>query len=157
MTESNPVPIHRNYYGYYNKRLSLTDSRLALLPPEILSWDARKVIGVDIDDALIRAAWKRRRTVWSLQAPTQELDSERPTKRFRRTQSIANYFPAYSFGPLSILTTTENTANKFPHNIAFFTSEWVHNPIPTLRRRRCHHENFQLSLYGFELRRNVCV
>ena len=34
---SNPVPIHGNYYGYYNKRPSITDSRLALLPPEILS------------------------------------------------------------------------------------------------------------------------
>ena len=32
---------------------------------------------------------------------------------------------------LSIPPTTENTANKFPHNIAFFTSDWVHNPIPT--------------------------
>ena len=37
MTESNPVPIHGNYYGYYNKRPSITDSRLALLPPEIFS------------------------------------------------------------------------------------------------------------------------
>ena len=98
------------------------------------SWDARKVVGVDIDDGLIRAAWKRRRTVWSLQAPTQELDSERPVKRPRRTSTIANYFPAsfeHSFGPLSIPPATPNTANKFPHNIAFFTSDWVHNPIPT--------------------------
>ena len=52
----------------------------------------------------------------------------------QRTPAIANYFPAsfkHSFGPLSIPPTTANTANKFPYNIAFFTSDWVHNPIPT--------------------------
>lgn len=30
---------------------------------------ARKVMGVDIDETLISAAWRRRRTVWSLQEP----------------------------------------------------------------------------------------
>ena len=31
---------------------------------------ARLVVGVDIDDTLIQAAWRRRRAVWSLQTPS---------------------------------------------------------------------------------------
>lgn len=36
---------------------------------------ARRVVGVDIDDALVRAAWKRRRTLWSMQAPASPSES----------------------------------------------------------------------------------
>ncbi|KAI9566331.1 Bicoid-interacting protein 3-domain-containing protein [Boletus coccyginus] len=37
---------------------------------------ARRVVGVDIDDALVRAAWIRRRTLWSLQSPPHEHPAE---------------------------------------------------------------------------------
>ncbi|KZT41542.1 Bin3-domain-containing protein [Sistotremastrum suecicum HHB10207 ss-3] len=84
------APIHGNYHGYYIKRPSTHDPRLALLPPSFFAskhvldigcnegWvtceiaqtrRAAKVVGVDIDETLIRAAWKRRRSVWSAQRP----------------------------------------------------------------------------------------
>lgn len=39
------------------------------LPPAQV-WGASKVVGVDIDESLVEAAWRRRRTLWSLQSPT---------------------------------------------------------------------------------------
>ncbi|EEB97939.1 hypothetical protein MPER_02643, partial [Moniliophthora perniciosa FA553] len=35
-------------------------------------WGADKVVGVDIDEALIRAAWRRRLVVWSQQGPLKD-------------------------------------------------------------------------------------
>ncbi|KAF8801089.1 Bin3-domain-containing protein [Phlegmacium glaucopus] len=88
------IPIHGNYYGYYTKRPFVTDERLALLPLNLFQgarvldvgcnegWvtcevaqarGACLVVGVDIDDTLIQAAWRRRRTVWSLQTPSRPL------------------------------------------------------------------------------------
>ncbi|KAF6746118.1 Bicoid-interacting protein 3-domain-containing protein, partial [Ephemerocybe angulata] len=85
-------PIHGNYHGYYAKRPSphLSDTRLRLLPAGTFTnatvldvgcnegwvtceiaqvYGAAKVVGVDIDESLVEAAWRRRRAVWSLQAP----------------------------------------------------------------------------------------
>ena len=49
----------------------------SLLRKPAQSWGASKVIGVDIDDALIRAAWKRRKTLWSMQA-SESLQTHKP-------------------------------------------------------------------------------
>lgn len=87
-------------------------------------WGARRVVGVDIDDALVRMAWRRRRTLWSHQAPPSLSEavsqSSCPTenasrlnlKRKRTPQHRsppappeADYFPAscqHMFGPLPI-------------------------------------------------------
>ena len=37
------------------------------------SQGVRLIVGVDIDDTLIQAAWRRRRAVWSLQTPSRPL------------------------------------------------------------------------------------
>ncbi|EAU81431.2 hypothetical protein CC1G_05261 [Coprinopsis cinerea okayama7 len=46
------VPVHGNYHSTAQ------------------SYGPRKVVGVDIDDSLVQGAWRRRRTLWSLQEPS---------------------------------------------------------------------------------------
>jgi len=99
-------------------------------------------VGVDIDDALIRAAWRRRRTVWSLQAPDDhELFlgvTETPAgskKRKRDAESLArpDYFPAsceHSFGPLPIPPSQNRGKHAFPHNVLFRAADWTAARIP---------------------------
>ncbi|KAI0082433.1 Bin3-domain-containing protein [Panus rudis PR-1116 ss-1] len=165
------TPIYGNYHSYYNKRPFVRDPRLALLPRnyfldarvldvgcnegavtcEIAQiWGARRVIGVDIDDSLIRSAWKRRRTVWSLQRPvdatptiaTMEVHSV-GTKRKRDSKcegnlttgldyGTSNYFPdsvEHMFGPLPI-PPQEGNPDEFPHNVVFKTADWVSQGLP---------------------------
>ncbi|KAK7695758.1 hypothetical protein QCA50_000395 [Cerrena zonata] len=155
---------------YYSKRPFVHDPRLALLPRTLFhnarvldvgcnegwvtceiaqSWGARKVIGVDIDETLIRAAWKRRRTVWSQTCPSGEASSNSqsppsephssPPKKRRRindveetdgpsTSSLTDYFPAsceHMFGPLPIPPSDEHTSSQFPHNAVFQAADWV--------------------------------
>ncbi|KAJ7255300.1 Bicoid-interacting protein 3-domain-containing protein [Mycena rebaudengoi] len=139
------VPIHGNYHGYYLKRPSVNDPRLELLPPgtfagkrvldvgcnegwvscEIAqSHDALKVVGVDIDNALVRAAWRRRRA----------------TRKRKRVEPVGepDYFPAscaHTLGPLPI---PNSSPLLFPHNpipedengydvvLAFSITKWIH-------------------------------
>ncbi|KAJ7165875.1 Bicoid-interacting protein 3-domain-containing protein [Mycena filopes] len=153
---SSSVPIHGNYHGYYAKRPSVNDPRLELLPPSTFtgkrvldvgcnegwvsceiaqSHGASRVVGVDIDDALVRGAWRRRRTVWSAQGPPAEVEMETSTSRKRkRTEPSAvgeaDYFPAscaHSLGPLPI---PHSARELFPHNLSFRTADWVSEPIP---------------------------
>ncbi|KAI0249983.1 Bicoid-interacting protein 3-domain-containing protein [Lactifluus subvellereus] len=166
---SSAIPTHGNYHNYHGYRYHHPgghDSRLALLPRELItnarvldvgcnegwvsceiaqSWGARRVIGVDIDDALVRMAWRRRRTLWSHQAPPSEPSSSYiGTSRAKRKRvpappalPEADHFPAscqHMFGPLPIpptdildLSVSENT---FPHNITFRRADWVNERIP---------------------------
>ncbi|KAH7882395.1 Bicoid-interacting protein 3-domain-containing protein [Phlebopus sp. FC_14] len=153
-------PVYGNYHGYYSKRPSVRDSRLALLPTDFFvgktvldvgcneglvtceigqSWGPRQVVGVDIDDTLIRAAWKRRRSLWSLQAPTVKArerthdvsTSSPPLKRVQLAQDYdsgaTHYFPAsceHVFGPLPI-SASGTGESQFPHNVTFRTTDWV--------------------------------
>ena len=111
------------------------------------SWGAQKVIGVDIDDSLIRAAWRRRRTVWSLQEPSEPPaeaaadDSHAPAKsKKRKRESPAvvgpmkpDYFPIsceHTFGPLPIPPSQNRGKHVFPHNLSFRTADWIKNEIP---------------------------
>ncbi|KAF8494138.1 hypothetical protein F5888DRAFT_1617167 [Russula emetica] len=80
-------------------------------------WDARRVVGVDIDDTLVSMAWRRRRTLRSHQAPLSEISLFPSTCASRRKRKcgasypiptppseMAAYFPAscqHLFGPLS--------------------------------------------------------
>lgn len=107
---------------------------------------AQRVVGVDIDDTLIRAAWKRRRAVWSMQGPLatsqsdpQVDDEPSPKKRKRQNEdggsaeqcSAADYFPAsceHIFGSLPIPGKAEGSA-EFPHNVVFFNADWVDSEI----------------------------
>ncbi|KAJ3871820.1 Bicoid-interacting protein 3-domain-containing protein [Lentinula edodes] len=157
------VPTHGNYHGYYLKRPSVTDPRLALLPENTFSgkrvldigcnagWvtceiaqsrGAHKVVGVDIDDTLIRAAWKRRQVVWSLQKPQSSqsnkgndlMDFEDLTRNasMEVTHLQADYFPAslqHSFGPLPIPPSKIRGKHAFPHNVSFRTADWVTEEI----------------------------
>ncbi|KZT13021.1 Bin3-domain-containing protein [Laetiporus sulphureus 93-53] len=164
-------PVHGNFHGYYAKRPFLSDPRLAALPQSLFegarvldvgcnegwvtceiaqSKGARRVVGVDIDDTLIRAAWKRRRYVWSLQEPAHDDAAEReepgssvPKKRKldgeagreEAHQLQANYFPAscqHMFGPLPIPPQRRESDvehHLFPHNITFCTADWVNKEI----------------------------
>ncbi|GJE84271.1 S-adenosyl-L-methionine-dependent methyltransferase [Phanerochaete sordida] len=100
---------------------------------------ARKVVGVDIDEALVRAAWKRRRAVWSQQAPPDALcapsngDERAGTKRRRGASPeaarapCADYFSAsceHMFGPLPVPAHTTRP-DAFPHNVTFRAADWV--------------------------------
>ncbi|KAH9169489.1 Bicoid-interacting protein 3-domain-containing protein [Lactarius sanguifluus] len=162
---SSDVPTHGNYHNYHGYRYhhpGCHDSRLALLPHDLLT-DARvldvgcnegwvsceigasftslRVVGVDIDDALVRMAWRRRRTLWSHQAPFSESSSGSRTKRKRSPPPpkppVIDYFPAscqHMFGPLPVPPTDtfhSDTANHtFPHNITFRRADWVNECIP---------------------------
>jgi hypothetical protein len=118
------------------------------------SWGAHKVVGVDLDDVLIRLAWRKRRTVWSLQAPTSDetpvsdgffdgLDGSKKRKRESESESSdvvrsavvsrPDYFPAsfeHTFGPLPIPPRQTRGQHVFPHNLTFRTADWVENEIP---------------------------
>lgn len=113
---------------------------------------AGKVVGVDIDDTLVRAAWKRRRYVWSMQEPQKTADGGRdapagPKKRKRTSESTdssatiepqlsrPDYFPAsceHTFGPLPIPPASHGNSKQqemFPHNVTFRTADWVNQEI----------------------------
>ncbi|KAM6492337.1 Bicoid-interacting protein 3 (Bin3) domain containing protein [Amanita muscaria] len=128
------VPVYGNYHGYYSKRPAINDPRLAILPKELFvgakvldvgcneGWvtceiaqrlGAHKVVGVDIDESLVNAAWRRRRAVWSSQGPDGQPD----------------YFPAsceHEFGPLPV---PPGGKGVFPHNITFRTADWIEEEI----------------------------
>ncbi|KAI0306811.1 S-adenosyl-L-methionine-dependent methyltransferase [Multifurca ochricompacta] len=165
---SSAVPTHgnyHNYHGYLCHHPGGHDSRLALLPRELLlnacvldvgcnegwvsceiaqSCGARRVVGVDIDDALVRMAWRRRRVLWSHQGATSEpsppsSESRSKRKRVHTAPSIpqVDHFPAscqHMFGPLPITDTdmldSEAIAYTFPHNITFRRADWVNERIP---------------------------
>lgn len=155
------VPIHGNYYGYYLKRPFTADPRLALLSDDLFagrrvldvgcnegwvtceiaqSWGASHVLGVDIDEVLIRGSWRRRRVAWSLQAPDSHpshlaSDSEeRPSKRAREeTPIVPNHFPAsfeHTYGPVSVPPYENTRKHLFPHNVSFRTADWVNEDVP---------------------------
>ncbi|KAI0332399.1 Bin3-domain-containing protein [Cubamyces sp. BRFM 1775] len=173
--KANLVPIHGNYHGYYTKRPSTHNPRLSLLPNSLFQgkrvldvgcnegWvtceiaqrlGAKRVVGVDIDDTLVRLAWKHRRSVWSQQGPPESDDGEtqnedgssakgRKRRRssppaedsYRPQQGIPDYFPAsceHMFGPLPIpdAASQEGAPDMFPHNVVFRTADWVNNEIP---------------------------
>ena len=104
-----------------------------------------KVVGVDIDDSLIRAAWKRRRAIWSMQQPEGPLDlvsEEPPPKRARLAEGPPpvpsegvlqpDYFPSsceHMFGALPIPASRSDSPG-FPHNIVFHAADWVSTEIP---------------------------
>ncbi|KAF5389695.1 hypothetical protein D9757_006056 [Collybiopsis confluens] len=142
------VPTHGNYHGYYLKRPFVDDPRLALLPKDTFkdkkvldigcnegwvtceiaqNWGAHKVVGVDIDDLLVRAAWKRRQMVWSMQKPHD------PASDLKTSQKQLDYFPTslqHSFGPLPIPSSSEaEDKHVFPHNVSFRTADWTKEDI----------------------------
>ncbi|KAH8106035.1 Bicoid-interacting protein 3-domain-containing protein [Cristinia sonorae] len=156
---SSTVPIHGNYHGYYTKRPFIQDPRLRLLPQNLFqnarvldlgcnegwvtceiaqTWGARRVIGVDIDETLVRAAWKRRRTVWSLRNSQAASMSTTGESELLDEEGVVDteYFPAsceHMFGPLPIPpledSACEAASTTFPHNVSFQTADWVHQQI----------------------------
>ncbi|KAJ6616474.1 Bin3-domain-containing protein [Mycena sp. CBHHK59/15] len=153
---SSTVPIHGNYHGYYAKRPSASDPRLELLPPHTFagkrvldvgcnegwvsceiaqSHAAAKVVGVDIDDVLVRAAWRRRRAAWSAQGPPPDenvdaVPSSRKRKRVVDPVGETDYFPASCAHTLGPLPVPRSAPHLFPHNVAFRTADWVNETIP---------------------------
>ncbi|KAF4616760.1 hypothetical protein D9613_008464 [Agrocybe pediades] len=167
------APTYGNYHGYYTKRPVLNDERLASLPKGLFgkarvldvgcnegwvtceiaqSYGAHFVVGVDIDESLISGAWRRRRTVWSMQEPTkrkattendgEDRESALPKKKKRKLEEAADeqsectpkrhYFPAsceHEFGSLPIPPSSVRGKNVFPHNITFRTADWVNKDI----------------------------
>lgn len=103
-------------------------------------WGAQEVIGVDIDDTLIRAAWKRRRSLWSQQQPSvsETIENQGTSKKRMLDEEgphsapVHDYFPAafeHMFGPLSMSSTSSGSTsrNQFPHNVSFRTTDWVND------------------------------
>ncbi|KAF9260548.1 Bin3-domain-containing protein [Marasmius fiardii PR-910] len=157
------IPIHGNYHGYYTRRPFVNDPRLALLPDDFFAgkhvldigcnegwvtieiaqkWDAEKVVGVDIDDTLIRAAWRRRLAVWSQQGPnevegTQESNKKKQKRKRKSSPSPealrnhclkSDYFPSsleHMFGPLPVPPSENRGKNVFPHNVSFRVGDWA--------------------------------
>lgn len=97
---------------------------------------------MDIDDTLIRGAWKRRRNVWSTQEPGSESPGKevlevngQPAQKKRRLKEKQqflepDYFPSsceHMFGALPI--PTKKDSDMFPHNVTFHTADWVNSEI----------------------------
>jgi len=101
---------------------------------------AHFVVGVDIDEALIQAAWRRRRAVWSAQAPRFEKfgemeDDSRPVELSEQTStSLHHYFPTsceHEFGSLPIPPSSSRRDKlSFPHNLSFRTADWTRTELP---------------------------
>ncbi|KAL0578122.1 hypothetical protein V5O48_003865 [Marasmius crinis-equi] len=155
------IPVYGNYHGYYSKRPFVNDPRLTALSKDLFAgkrildvgcnegwvtveiaqkWRAEKVVGVDIDEALIRAAWKRRLAVWSQQAPHSRVEESKDNSRKRkrtepssdpvRAMPQPDYFPAsleHMFGSLPVPPSQNRGKNVFPHNISFRTGDWVND------------------------------
>jgi Bicoid-interacting protein 3 (Bin3) len=113
------------------------------------SWSARKVVGVDIDDTLVRAAWRRRRAVWSLQGPLEDTSltsnsrarvSNLQKRKCRSTEETPesasgqpDYFPVsceHEFGSLPVPASQMRGRHTFPHNVSFRTADWTCTEIP---------------------------
>jgi len=116
---------------------------------------ATRVVGVDIDPVLIRAAWKRRRAVWSQQKPPLTPSSsddnnnqkQKKVKKRKRSnldllehESISpspslHYFPLsmqHLFGTLPIPphgSPISLEPTSFPHNVSFIRADWLSDPI----------------------------
>ncbi|KAL1744145.1 Bicoid-interacting protein 3-domain-containing protein [Schizophyllum fasciatum] len=152
------APIQGNYHGYYLKRPARDDPRIALLPPSLLTgatvldvgcnegWvtceigqkhGASRVVGVDIDESLVSAAWRHRRTTWSFQAPENDSTSVNNSlgkrKRAFPAPRVADYFPAsceHLFGPIPVPPAELRGRGIFPHNVSFRAADWVADAIP---------------------------
>ncbi|KAI0265813.1 Bicoid-interacting protein 3-domain-containing protein [Gloeopeniophorella convolvens] len=161
---SSSVATHGNYHGYHGYRYHHPgghDARVALLPRELLadarvldvgcnegwisceiaqSCGARRVVGVDIDDALVRMAWRRRRTLWSHQGTpsSQGRPSDAPNRKRKRVPLAPaapepDYFPAscqHMLEPLPIPPAVPEEQEVFPHNVSFRRADWVNETIP---------------------------
>jgi 7SK snRNA methylphosphate capping enzyme len=102
---------------------------------------AHFVVGVDIDDALIQAAWRRRRAVWSTQAPRldkfgdMEDDGQSAAQVVDQTTTPSrHYFPTsceHEFGSLPIPPSSSRREKlSFPHNVSFRTADWTRTELP---------------------------
>lgn len=160
---SSATPVYGNYHGYYSKRPSVRDPRLSLLPPSFFAgktvldigcnegwvtceiaqmWRAARVVGVDIDEILIRAAWRRRRSLWSQQLPERDVierradDNSSPVSKRAKLDGDADrhsydHFPVsceHSHEPLPIPTNT-SPEGRFPTNVIFRTTDWLAEPV----------------------------
>jgi 7SK snRNA methylphosphate capping enzyme len=127
------APAHGNYAGYYARRPS---PRVPLFPHSLfphaavldvgandghltarvaLALAPRIITGVDIDRALVDAAWRHRLHAWSLASP----------------HGVPSYFPAslpHELGPLPVPPSQDQRA--FPHNLAFRCADWTKEDIP---------------------------
>lgn len=106
------------------------------------------MVGVDIDDSLVRAAWRRRRTIWSLQGPSQthsyeskegEANSQKRKRPLNESTEILSrnarpdYFPIsceHEFGSLPVPPSKTRGKHTFPHNVSFRTADWTTTEIP---------------------------
>ncbi|KAK7047921.1 hypothetical protein VNI00_006249 [Paramarasmius palmivorus] len=162
-------PFHGNYHGYYTKRPTESDARLTLLPKDIFKgkrvldigcnegfvtiqiaqkYHPQKILGVDIDDTLIRAAWRKRAAVWSQQGPSvsstvlnaakESSNGNRKRKRHAESEPSTpdySHFPLafeHMFGPLPVPPSQNRGKHVFPHNVAFRTMDFVDGSSPEL-------------------------
>ena len=128
-------------------------SRLSLITCVLLvaySWGASSVLGIDIDDTLIRAAWKRRRTLWSsMEHPPTDLSGDTAiTGAQDGSVTPVEHFPAscvHMHGPLPIPESV--VRDRFPHNVTFRTENWS-SQGPT-DDERCESYDVVLAYVGY--------
>ncbi|EUC61150.1 methyltransferase domain protein [Rhizoctonia solani AG-3 Rhs1AP] len=137
------------YISYYTKRGNQTsDPRLKVLSPDLFKgkrvldigcnegwvtceiasrYEAKEVVGVDIDSELVSRAWRHRRDVWSLQTPKASSRAA-PADTLEEEYSVQGkndvYFPECFpslFGPVPI--PPQHLA--FPNNVSFHQSDWA--------------------------------
>ncbi|CAE6540976.1 unnamed protein product [Rhizoctonia solani] len=142
MPQAERATPYGNYKGYYTKRGNQTsDPRLKVLSPDLFKgkrvldigcneasrYEAKEVVGVDIDSELVSRAWRHRRDVWSLQTPKASSRAA-PADTLEEEYSVQGkndvYFPECFpslFGPVPI--PPQHPA--FPNNVSFHQSDWA--------------------------------
>jgi 7SK snRNA methylphosphate capping enzyme len=112
---------------------------------------ASRVLGVDIDSALVAAAWKRRKYLWSLSGPCGSATSATSSRKRKRKPQDSHkqadpteshpvpprytlpHFPTsmpHLYGTLSLPIPPDNPEamfgpKSFPHNLGFRTCDWL--------------------------------
>ncbi|CAA7268389.1 unnamed protein product [Cyclocybe aegerita] len=179
------LPTHGNYYGYYTKRPFPNDERLFVLPAHLFEgkrvldvgcnegWvsceiaqthGAKFIVGVDIDDKLVQGAWRRRRAVWSTQAPsvphgrsledqipdkvsledgkqssTSLLTEDRNSNKKRKRDQVDSEVPGPADEHASPLSTTNTTTRRPRPRPNYFPASCEHEfgslPIPPSANR----------------------
>ncbi|KAF8970239.1 Bicoid-interacting protein 3-domain-containing protein [Flammula alnicola] len=154
------VPTYGNYHGYYTKRPFISDERLASLPSSLFkgarvldigcnegwvtceiaqSHGAHFVVGVDIDDTLIQAAWRRRLAVWSTQGPSQPRHADDHDEEMVADSALPRRVITFQH-PANMNSDPTNPAfihrgkTAFPHNISFRTADWTRRKFQRIQR-----------------------
>ncbi|KAL0060708.1 hypothetical protein AAF712_012488 [Marasmius tenuissimus] len=115
------IPVHGNYHGYYSKRPSVTDPRLAALPKD--TFTGKRVLDVGCNEGWVTVEIGS----FSFSSTNRARKSVNAMTTTTTFQTL-NYFPAsfeHTFGPLPVPPSRNRGKTVFPHNISFRAGDWV--------------------------------